>query len=210
VKQDYAEAVRWFRKAAEQGHAGAQSNLGVMYKNGQGVKRDHAEAVRWFRKAAEQGQAKAHYNLGVMYANGQGVKQDYAEAVRWLRKAAEQGDAHAQYNLGVMYENGQGVKRDHAEAVRWYRKAAEQGVVNAVSALNRLSAGAVTSNASSSTPKATAPATVRVCSNCGIGDQATARASATSEFIGPRCGRGSLTKQTAVRAICNLELQNHI
>ena len=77
MKQDYAEAVRWFRKAAEQGHAGAQSNLGVMYKNGQGVKRDHAEAVRWFRKAAEQGQAKAHYNLGVMYANGQGVRQDH-------------------------------------------------------------------------------------------------------------------------------------
>ena len=68
------------------------------------------------------------------------------------QKATEQGQAHAQSNLGVMYANGQEVKRDHAEAVRWYRKAAEQGLVYAVSALNRLSAGAVTSNASSSTP----------------------------------------------------------
>ena len=36
--QDYAEAVRWFRKAAEQGDADAQFNLGRMYYEGQGVK----------------------------------------------------------------------------------------------------------------------------------------------------------------------------
>jgi len=59
VKRDHAEAARWYRKAAEQGDAGAQYNLGVMYKNGQGVKQDHAEAVRWLRKAAEQGHANA-------------------------------------------------------------------------------------------------------------------------------------------------------
>jgi len=90
--------------------------------------------------------------------------------VQWYRKAAEQGFAKAQYNLGVKYANGQGVKRDHAEAVRWYRKAAEQGLVSAVSALNPSSAGAVSSNASPSTPKAIVPATGRVCSNCGIGE----------------------------------------
>jgi len=70
-----------------------------------------------------------------------------------------------------MYENGQGVKQDHAEAVRWYRKAAEQGLVYAVSALKRLFVGVVTSNASPSTPKVIAPATGRVCSNCGIGER---------------------------------------
>ena len=134
------------------------------------MKQDHSEAARWYRKAAEQGHAVAQYNLGVMYKNGQGVKQDHAEAVRWYRKAAEQGQADAQCSLGVMYLNGQGVRQDHAEAVRWYRKAAEQGLVYAVSALNRLSAGAVTSNASPSTPKAIVPAAGRVCSNCGIGE----------------------------------------
>ena len=54
VKQDYAEAVRWYRKAAEQGHAGGQCNLGVMYENGRVLKQDHAEAVRWYRKAADK------------------------------------------------------------------------------------------------------------------------------------------------------------
>jgi len=135
------------------------------------VKQDYAEAVRWYRKAAEQGHALAQCNLGVMYDKGRGVKQDHAEAVRWYRKAAEKGHAHAQCNLGGMYASGQGVKQDHAEAVRWFRKAAEQGLVYAVSALERLSAGAVTINASPSTPKATASATGRVCSNCGIGER---------------------------------------
>ncbi len=100
VPQDYAEAMKWYRKAAKQGLRGAQYNLGVMYGNGLGVPQDYAEAVKWyrkaeegFRKAAEQGDAKAQYFLGVMYDKGQGVPQDYAEAVRWYRKAAEQGDA---------------------------------------------------------------------------------------------------------------------
>ena len=52
VLQDDAEAVRWYRQAAEQGLAQAQYNLGVMYANGQGVRQDDAEAVRWYRQAA--------------------------------------------------------------------------------------------------------------------------------------------------------------
>ena len=119
VPQDYAEAVRWYRKAAEQGHAYAQSNLGVMYAEGHGVPQDYAEAVRWYRKAAEQGDADAQGNLGVMYDLGRGVLRDYAEAVRWYRKAAEQGDAAAQNNLGLMYERGRGVPRDYVQGYLW-------------------------------------------------------------------------------------------
>jgi TPR repeat protein len=99
VKQDYAEAVRWYRKAAEQGHAEAQCNLGSMYHQGKGVKQDFAEAVRWFRKAAEQEHARAQFNCGAAYANGEGVNQDYAEALRWMHKAAEQGLADAKAGI---------------------------------------------------------------------------------------------------------------
>jgi uncharacterized protein len=42
VAQDYAEAVFWFHKAAEQGHTAAQNNLGTMYSMGQTVSRDDA------------------------------------------------------------------------------------------------------------------------------------------------------------------------
>ena len=56
VPQDDAEAVRWFRLAAEQGEARAQFNLGIRYANGEGVPQDDAEAIRWYRLAAEQGE----------------------------------------------------------------------------------------------------------------------------------------------------------
>ena len=58
IKDDY-EAVKWYRKAAEQGYASAQHNLGVCYANGEGVTQDDVEAVKWFRRAAEQGEAAA-------------------------------------------------------------------------------------------------------------------------------------------------------
>ncbi len=53
------------RARADQGVADAQSNLGVMYDNGEGVPQDHAEAVRWYRLAADQGLALAQFSLGV-------------------------------------------------------------------------------------------------------------------------------------------------
>ena len=63
VLQDFAEAVKWYRRAAEQGHAWGQSNLGSVYAYGRGVPQDDAEAVKWFRRAAEQRLAEAQYNL---------------------------------------------------------------------------------------------------------------------------------------------------
>lgn len=80
---------------AEQGHAGAQINLGVMYVNGKGVPQDYTEALKWFRKAAEQGLAEAQFNLGVMYGNGEGVPQDYVESYAWTNIAAAQGNKDA-------------------------------------------------------------------------------------------------------------------
>ncbi|MDL1959246.1 MAG: hypothetical protein LWX01_06035 [Deltaproteobacteria bacterium] len=45
VQQDYAEAVKWFRKAAEQGYADAQFFLGLMYAQGEGVLQSGAAAA---------------------------------------------------------------------------------------------------------------------------------------------------------------------
>jgi len=104
---DYAQAIVWFRKAADQGYAAAQYNLGVSYAAGQ----DYVQAVVWWRKAADQGYAAAQYNLGAVYDTGQGVPQDHAQAIVWFRKAADQGSADAQSNLGSMYLTGQASRR---------------------------------------------------------------------------------------------------
>ena len=138
--KQYAEALEWLSRAAGQGHAMAQNNLGGMYANGLGVAKNEAEAVKWYRKAAEQGHATAQNNLGTMYERGTGVAKDVAEAVKWYRKAAEQGHATAQNNLGTMYERGLGVAKSDTEAADWYRKAAEQGNENGEKNFERISA----------------------------------------------------------------------
>ena len=102
VAKDEAEAVKWFRKAAEQNVADAQFSLGVCYANGQGVTEDDAESVKWFRKAAEQNFADAQYNLGVCYDGGEGVAKDEVEAYKWWLLAAGQGNDDAKYNMTIV------------------------------------------------------------------------------------------------------------
>ena len=116
------ESLKWFQKAAEQGHVRAQYEMGNRHEQVSNYK----DAVKWYRMAAEQGDAESQRRLGCLYYNGRGVGQDYLEAVRWTRRAAEQGDAIAQGNLGYSYAMGHGVCQDYAEAERWYGKSADQ------------------------------------------------------------------------------------
>ncbi len=64
VPQDYAEAAKWFGKAADQGEAKAQFNLGVMYDNGYGVSQDYVQAHMWYNLAEAQGRTAAARNRG--------------------------------------------------------------------------------------------------------------------------------------------------
>jgi len=127
VSRDYAEALRWYRKAADLGNAAACGRIGVMYYTGDGVRQDYDEALRWLRKSAELGSPEAAGTVGWMYEHGTGVRENYAEAAKWYRIAAEKGHEPSRINLGYMYESGIGVQRDTAEAMKWYRLAAEQG-----------------------------------------------------------------------------------
>jgi Sel1 repeat len=129
VSQDYAAAVTWYRRAADQGHPDALFYLACMHDLGKGVPIDSAAAANWLSKAADQGQTDAQFNLGAMYEEGIGVTQDCQAAVTWYRKAAEQGHAKAQNNLGTMFVKAQGVPQDYDSAADWFRKAAAQGDV---------------------------------------------------------------------------------
>ena len=101
-KHDLAKAAKLWLGAADQGHAAAQTNLGLMYKNGRGVAQSDKEAVRWYRLAADQGYAVAQFNLGFMYKNGRGVAQDYKTALAWFRKSAAQGDENAVRAIDIL------------------------------------------------------------------------------------------------------------
>ena len=123
VTQDYSEAARLLRQAADKGHAEAQATLGAMYELGKGVTQDYAQAAAWFTKAAEQGFPFAQNALGTLLSEGNGVPKDDAEAAKWFRRAAEQGDTSAQFNLAAAYQFGTGVPVDYSESYFWYRVA---------------------------------------------------------------------------------------
>lgn len=127
LTDNYIEAVEWFCRAADWGHARAQFRMGICYDWGYGVFKDEKTAAMWYQKAAEQGYADAQRNLGHCYRHGVGVTRDDKTAVMWYQKAANQGHAKAQYNLGVCYDEGYGVSQDSETAVMWYQKAADQG-----------------------------------------------------------------------------------
>ena len=111
VTKDYAEALKWFRKAAEQENAKAQYNLGVMYINGEGVTKDYAEAFKWFRKAAEQGNERAQ-NL-FMIKNGQGKTFKTDDGSQEVSTIIKEGEfilggwlpEHFKYKLYSLSEN---------------------------------------------------------------------------------------------------------
>lgn len=103
---DLESAAGWFYRAAEQGHAGAQFNLGLLYAEGHGVPRDPAKAVEWFAKAAEQGNVDAQNNLGVMYLIGEGVPKAMNKAIELFEKAAKQGNEEAKENLKAIRAAG--------------------------------------------------------------------------------------------------------
>jgi cell division septation protein DedD len=89
VEKDLAKAEEYYRRAADQGHVGAQANLGSMLferKPPQG-----AEAVKYWRRAAQGGDAKSQYLAGIQYFNGEFVARDYVEAYAWLSLASKAG-----------------------------------------------------------------------------------------------------------------------
>ena len=125
VAPTLSESFRYFKLAAERGHADAQYDLGWIYTKGDGVNKIPGKAFAWFRKAAEQGRAAAQSRLGWLYMKGNGTAKDYDAAHHWFAKAAQQKYANAYYYLGAMHRLGLGRDKNHVDAAGWYRKGAE-------------------------------------------------------------------------------------
>lgn len=140
---DKAEAIRWYRKAAEQGQPNAQTSLGFVYLNGEGgLARDDAEAARWYLKAAEQGERLARWQLAWMSMEGRGVPQDEGEALKWYESLIADDEAESEdegspiarmarsqvatiySRRGTMHEMGIGVPADRALGYFWTSRAA--------------------------------------------------------------------------------------
>ena len=127
---DHLEAMKWFRRAADNGNATAQCELGCCYLFGiwddEEDEHDYEEALKWFQMAEQRDDNDARFYLGYCYYFGKGVEQDFAKAVRLFRYSSEGGNVRAQHFLAMCYERGEGVERNIEEAIKWYRIAGER------------------------------------------------------------------------------------
>jgi TPR repeat protein len=101
VARDYAQALRWYEKAAAQDYAPAQNAIGHLYDTrngydtGNAVNRDDAEALGWYHKAADRGNARSRYHIGMFYADGRVVSRDVGQAHAWMEEAKAEAETDA-------------------------------------------------------------------------------------------------------------------
>jgi uncharacterized protein len=135
-----ADALNWYKKAAQQGSIDAATDIALLYANGKGVTRDSEQAVAWFRRAAEGGDASAQYNLALMYERGEGAPRDYKEAIRWLTAAGDQDlipPLLALAEISLQPPNST-MTADVNKAMQYYERAANLGSAVAEVALGTI------------------------------------------------------------------------
>lgn len=120
------KAMKWYRKAAEQGHVKAKFNLGLIYERGIGterLERNREEAEKWIQESAKQGYTPAKCWMGYYYmGNAVTIPKDEEKAFQWYSEAAQEGSEEACFRLGQFYEHGICVEPDREKAISWYRK----------------------------------------------------------------------------------------
>lgn len=106
VEQNYTEAMKWFKLAADQGDTDAQFSIGLLYFMGEGLQQNYALAAQWFQKAADQGHIDAMVNTGGTYKDGKGVAKDKVKAFAyWTAALTLNDDKDANFNmLGILPE----------------------------------------------------------------------------------------------------------
>ena len=129
------EAHKWILCAANSDYADAQTTLGLMYQEGEGVDVDLKKGHMWIEKGALNGDSTAYYYLGKDLYYGTGCEKNRQEAFKWLSKYTENGNAkhrgEASLLLGLMYEFGDGCSNDLYKALNHYMYSANCGIVKA-------------------------------------------------------------------------------
>lgn len=136
--QNYSEALKWYKKSAENGNPEAMATVSFFYSLGKGVFPDEKEAFLWLQRASERGHTQSMVVLAEMYAAGDEIEKDLQRAFELYFKAAGKGDCDAAHQLAEMYENGIATKQNSKQALNWYEKSAKSGNRKSMLALSRI------------------------------------------------------------------------
>ena len=126
-------------RAAERGDARAQTELALLYAEGdEGVQPNDEKCIFWLRRAAESGHPRAQSLLGSAYGEGRGVLIDHQAAIAWHRKAAHQGESASRVALGRYFLSGVDTTFEPGRGMFLLRPAAEAGEAEAQALLGRV------------------------------------------------------------------------
>ena len=119
------------QQRAVAGDSQAMYELGILYREGNGVPKDKLTSFKWLWNAAQKGHPDAQYSVGYYYVRGEAVDQSSTVGAEWVMKAAQQGHAYAGNVMATMYSQGMGVSQSGLDAAKWYQSAAVGGHVGA-------------------------------------------------------------------------------
>ncbi len=123
-----AEAVTWYRKAADAGDLPSLFRLGQLLHLGKGLPQNALDATAKIKAAAEADYQPAFMALGERYEQGLGVaRRSDNNAYIWYLKAAEKGAVAAQAKVGDWLTRGKGIDKDEAAGITWLQRAADRG-----------------------------------------------------------------------------------
>ena len=141
-KNDFVNALKWYRNAAAKGSPDAMSLVGDIYYIGEeGVEQDYREAFHWYQRAARCGYTMAKIKLALLLYRGRGVKQDLPRAfklfdeISWTREnfgpfSPFRFNSVARYYAAKMSENGEGCVENPAETLERYKVAGGLEIVH--------------------------------------------------------------------------------
>jgi TPR repeat protein len=140
IPSDKVEALRWYRKAAENGYGPAQIVMGDFCSFGDGVPMDFKQSLAWYRRAQARNTPNAKERIGGLLAildsparsdaDKMAVHKAFADEIQTtkdLTKAAIGGDTIAARRAGERLWDGIGAEQDHNQGLRFLRFAAEHG-----------------------------------------------------------------------------------
>ena len=134
VEQDWKKAVEMLQRAADNGNADAQWELGLMYEFSNQVTQDESKALELYRKSADAGSPIGLYMLAHCYQHGIAIEEDlavsdslYTQSFNELIQLAPQEDIYVLNFVGSAYFWGDGVKLDRQKAFEYYLISANKG-----------------------------------------------------------------------------------
>lgn len=122
---DYAESLKWAKKASDNGNGDGLWALALAYEHGRGVAKNQSIALEYYEHGAEIGHASSMHSLACYYLRGDVVEQNMKLGFELIIRAALLGNGLAMRDAGRCYQFGNGCMGSMKKAVAWYKKALE-------------------------------------------------------------------------------------